>query len=152
MKRSALLRHLRRHGCHLKREGSSHSLWRNPTTGATEAVPRHVEIPNRLAEKICGELSVPENRRVTSQNETSADRDSPSTPVDMPRTEKPPRLPPQFELVTLDRTASVMDAALASARKGAGEGTLVWAREQTRTHAPGGAAHGSDTKAISTAR
>ena len=49
----------------------------------------------------------------------------------MPSTEKPPRLPPQFELVTLDRTASVMDAALARARKGAGEGTLVWAREQT---------------------
>ena len=49
----------------------------------------------------------------------------------MPSTEKPPRLPPQFDLVTLDRTASVMDAALARARKGAGEGTLVWAREQT---------------------
>ena len=49
----------------------------------------------------------------------------------MPSTEKPPRLPPQFELVTLDRTASVMDAALARARKGAGEGALVWAREQT---------------------
>ena len=49
----------------------------------------------------------------------------------MPRTEKPPRLPPQFELVTLDRIASVMDAALARAGDGAGEGTLVWAREQT---------------------
>ena len=33
----------------------------------------------------------------------------------MPSTEKSPRLPPQFELVTLDRTASVMDAALARA-------------------------------------
>ena len=49
----------------------------------------------------------------------------------MPHTEKPPRLPPQFELVTLDRTGSVMDAALARAGNGAGEGTLVWAREQT---------------------
>ena len=49
----------------------------------------------------------------------------------MPRTEKTPRLPPQFELVTLDRIASVMDAALARAGDGAGEGTLVWAREQT---------------------
>ena len=50
----------------------------------------------------------------------------------MSHTEKPPpRLPPQFELVTLDRTGSVMDAALARAGKGAGEGTLVWAREQT---------------------
>ena len=49
----------------------------------------------------------------------------------MSRAEKPPRLPPQFELVTLERTASVMDAALARAADGAGEGTLVWAREQT---------------------
>ena len=45
--------------------------------------------------------------------------------------EKPPRLPPQFELVTLDRTGSVMEAALERAADGAGEGTLVWAREQT---------------------
>lgn len=44
---------------------------------------------------------------------------------------KPPRLPPQFELVTLDRTLSVMEAALERAAHGAGEGTLVWAREQT---------------------
>ena len=49
----------------------------------------------------------------------------------MPRTENPPRLPPQFELVTLGRTANVVDAALARAAEGAGEGTLVWAREQT---------------------
>ena len=49
----------------------------------------------------------------------------------MPANEKMPRLPPQFELVTLDRTGSVMDAALARAREGAGEGTLVRAREQT---------------------
>jgi hypothetical protein len=38
--RGALLRHLRRHGCVLKREGRSHSLWCNPSTGAVEAVPR----------------------------------------------------------------------------------------------------------------
>ncbi len=39
MKRTALLKHLRRHGCVLKREGRAHSLWTNPQTGATEAVP-----------------------------------------------------------------------------------------------------------------
>jgi hypothetical protein len=33
MKRSELLRHLRRNGCTLKREGASHSLWTNPATG-----------------------------------------------------------------------------------------------------------------------
>lgn len=60
MKRSNLLRHLRKHGCYLKREGRSHSLWCNPTTGAVEAVPRHSELSNRLAHKICRNLSVPE--------------------------------------------------------------------------------------------
>ena len=61
MKRTALLRHLRRHGCVLKREGASHSLWANPATGAVEAVPRHIEIPNLLARKICRGLGIPEN-------------------------------------------------------------------------------------------
>jgi len=37
-----------------------HSLWTNPTTGAVETVPRHSEIANRLAQKICRGLSVPE--------------------------------------------------------------------------------------------
>ncbi len=60
MKRSSLLRHLRQHGCRLKREGGSHSLWINPVTGAVEAVPRHTEIPNILANKICRNLGIPE--------------------------------------------------------------------------------------------
>ena len=59
MKRTALLQHLRRHGCVLKREGASHSLWHNPRSGAVEAVPRHTEIPNTLARKICRGLGVP---------------------------------------------------------------------------------------------
>jgi hypothetical protein len=60
MKRSALLRHLRKHGCFLKREGKEHSLWCGPATGRLEAVPRHVEISDRLAHKICRSLGVPE--------------------------------------------------------------------------------------------
>jgi hypothetical protein len=60
MKRGALLRHLRLHGCYLKREGAAHSLWTNPATGAVEAVPRHTEIPDRLAQKICRALGIPE--------------------------------------------------------------------------------------------
>jgi hypothetical protein len=63
VKRGDLLRHLRRHGCYLKREGASHSLWCNPATGAVEAVPRHTEIANKLAQKICRGLSVPEIAR-----------------------------------------------------------------------------------------
>ena len=60
MKRNALLKHLRKHGCTLKRQGSSHSLWLNPNTGEVEAVPRHTEIPNRLAHKIFRGLTVPQ--------------------------------------------------------------------------------------------
>lgn len=60
MKREALLKHLRSHGCVLKREGRSHSLWHNPVSGGTEAIPRHTEIPNVLATKICRGLSIPE--------------------------------------------------------------------------------------------
>jgi predicted RNA binding protein YcfA (HicA-like mRNA interferase family) len=52
VKRGDLVRHLRRHGCHLKREGRSHSLWINPATGAVEAVPRHTEISDKLVRKI----------------------------------------------------------------------------------------------------
>lgn len=60
MKRGDLLKHLRRYGCILKREGAAHSLWMNPQTGAVEAVPRHTEVKNLLARKICRGLSVPE--------------------------------------------------------------------------------------------
>lgn len=60
MKREALLRHLRRHGCYLKREGAEHSLWCNPRTGHSEAVPRHTEIANLLARRICRTLKVPD--------------------------------------------------------------------------------------------
>jgi mRNA interferase HicA len=60
MKRTQLLKHLRIHGCYLKREGASHSLWINPNNGKMEAIPRHVEIPNRLVRKICRGLSIPE--------------------------------------------------------------------------------------------
>lgn len=60
MKRNDLLKHLRRNGCYLKREGGSHSLWYNPLAGHMEAVPRHTEIPNKLVRKICRALSIEE--------------------------------------------------------------------------------------------
>lgn len=60
MKRSAVLKHLRRNSCYLKREGRSHSLWCNPKTGHIEAIPRHVEIPDKLVQKIVRSLSLPE--------------------------------------------------------------------------------------------
>ncbi len=56
MKRHDLERRLRQAGCFLKREGAAHSLWTNPTTGVTEAVPRHNEIKEPLAKKILKRL------------------------------------------------------------------------------------------------
>ncbi len=60
MKRTALLRHLRRNGCVLKREGRAHSLWLAPKSGAVEAIPRHTEVADVLARRICRRLGVPE--------------------------------------------------------------------------------------------
>lgn len=57
MKRKDLERQLRIAGCYLKREGSAHSLWINPKTGAIEAVPRHNDIKEPLAKKILKKLT-----------------------------------------------------------------------------------------------
>jgi mRNA interferase HicA len=59
MKRQTVLKHLRRYGCYLKREGGSHSLWTNPANGKIEAIPRHTEIADRLVQKICRCLDIP---------------------------------------------------------------------------------------------
>ncbi|MEE8291132.1 MAG: type II toxin-antitoxin system HicA family toxin [Candidatus Tectomicrobia bacterium] len=59
MRRREFLRHLRRHGCALLREGSKHSWWHNPQLNTRSAVPRHNEIDDDLARKICKDLSIP---------------------------------------------------------------------------------------------
>jgi mRNA interferase HicA len=59
MKRQALLKHLRQHGCELFREGANHSIFWNPTSQKTSAVPRHMEVSDKLARKICKDLGVP---------------------------------------------------------------------------------------------
>ena len=59
MKRGDLMRHLRNHGCEFLREGRSHSIWINPATGDFDYVPRHTEIKNYMARKICRKLLIP---------------------------------------------------------------------------------------------
>lgn len=59
MKRRALVRHLEEHGCELLREGGNHSIFVNRAAGKTSAVPRHSEINDDLAKKICKDLGVP---------------------------------------------------------------------------------------------
>jgi hypothetical protein len=59
LKRSELERHLRKHGCELKREGSNHSIWDKTGTDKTAAVPRHNDIKRNTARRICDDLGIP---------------------------------------------------------------------------------------------
>jgi len=58
MKRSELIRHLLKNGCELLREGSRHSIWKNIRLGNMTAVPRHSEIKEFMAQKICRDLDI----------------------------------------------------------------------------------------------
>jgi predicted RNA binding protein YcfA (HicA-like mRNA interferase family) len=60
MKQVDLLRHLERHGCALLREGRRHSVYVNRVTRKTSTVPRHREINDYLARKICKDLEIAE--------------------------------------------------------------------------------------------
>jgi mRNA interferase HicA len=59
VKRVELIRHLESHGCRLLREGGSHSVYLNPAARKTSTVPRHREVDDFLARKICRDLDVP---------------------------------------------------------------------------------------------
>ena len=59
MKRTHLLKHLSRHVCELLREGANHSWWWNPALNKRSSVPRHREIRDHLARKICKDLGIP---------------------------------------------------------------------------------------------
>jgi mRNA interferase HicA len=60
MKRQDLVRHLEAHGCYLLRDRGKHSVYVNPANKRTSAVPRHREINDFLARKICRDLGIPE--------------------------------------------------------------------------------------------
>jgi predicted RNA binding protein YcfA (HicA-like mRNA interferase family) len=60
LKRRDLIRHLEQHDCQLLREGGNHSIYVNPAARKTSSVPRHNEINNDLAKKICNDLQVPQ--------------------------------------------------------------------------------------------
>ena len=59
MKRRDLLRHLERHGCALLREGGNHTVYVNHAKGKSSTIPRHRDINDFLARKICRDLEVP---------------------------------------------------------------------------------------------
>jgi predicted RNA binding protein YcfA (HicA-like mRNA interferase family) len=59
LKRRNLIRHLEDHGCQLLREGGNHTIYVNRSAKKTSSVPRHTEINEDLARKICRDLQVP---------------------------------------------------------------------------------------------
>ena len=58
MKQVDLIKHIRKYGCVLLREGASHSVWYNPKISKTSTIPRHKEINNYTGKKICEDLGV----------------------------------------------------------------------------------------------
>jgi mRNA interferase HicA len=60
VRRRELVRHLEENGCRELREGSRHTMYVNPRQRKVSAVPRHTEINDVLARKICRDLKTPE--------------------------------------------------------------------------------------------
>jgi len=58
VKRVDLIRHLEAQGCELLREGSRHSVYVNRRARKSSTVPRHRELNDFLARKICRDLDV----------------------------------------------------------------------------------------------
>jgi mRNA interferase HicA len=59
MKRRDLLSHLSQYGCKLVREGGEHSVWENPLNSRRTSIPRHREIKEFTATRICKQLEIP---------------------------------------------------------------------------------------------
>lgn len=57
MKRSQLIKHMKLYGAVLLREGSRHSIYQRGHLKTQ--VPRHSEIVDELARKICKDLEIP---------------------------------------------------------------------------------------------
>lgn len=57
MKRRALIEHIEHHGAELKREGRKHTIYERGAD--VTQVPRHTEIDDNLARKICKDLNIP---------------------------------------------------------------------------------------------
>ncbi|MBW4637807.1 MAG: addiction module toxin, HicA family [Gloeocapsa sp. UFS-A4-WI-NPMV-4B04] len=63
MKRRDLIRHLEAYSYQLLREDGNHSIYINRAVQKVSAVPRHREINDFLAQKICHDLQIPEPYR-----------------------------------------------------------------------------------------
>ncbi len=59
MKLKKVLEHLHTHKCFLFREGRKHSVYYNRENEKISTVPRHRDIDDFLANKICKDLGIP---------------------------------------------------------------------------------------------
>ncbi len=59
LKRKDLIRHLEKYDCEFLREGSNHTIYVNRKEKKVSTIPRHKEIDDFLAKKICKDLGVP---------------------------------------------------------------------------------------------
>jgi predicted RNA binding protein YcfA (HicA-like mRNA interferase family) len=58
MKRKVLIKYLIENGCIFVREGAKHSVFFNPLIKKSSTIPRHKEIDDFLAKKICRDLGI----------------------------------------------------------------------------------------------
>ena len=58
MKLTDLIRHLEKRGCIFIREGGNHTIYKNSLNGKMTSIPRHRNIKEFLAKKICDDLGV----------------------------------------------------------------------------------------------
>lgn len=63
MKRQRLIRFLLEKRCIFVREGGKHTVFFNPLTKRTSTVPRHSDVNNFLARKICRDLGIEEIKK-----------------------------------------------------------------------------------------
>lgn len=59
MKRIDLIRHVERYGCEFLREGDNHTIYVNRSARKSSSIPRHREVNDFLARKICSDLQIP---------------------------------------------------------------------------------------------
>jgi mRNA interferase HicA len=81
MKRVDLIRHIEASGCAFLREGGRHTVYVNLAARKVSTVPRHREINDFIAKKICRELEIDEPR-TSRKSEQESERREPCDPGD----------------------------------------------------------------------
>ena len=69
MERIELLRPIEANGCAFLREGGRHTVYVNPALRKVSTIPRHREINDFMAKKICRELEITEPGKQTKSDQ-----------------------------------------------------------------------------------